>query len=461
MNEWTARARRDMAHHLHPYTNPRTLERDGPLVITRGEGVYVYDEQGRPYLEAMSGLWCAALGFSEERLVRAAERQLRTLPYYHSFSGKAPGVVADLAERLVSVAPEPIRGTGHVIFAASGSESNDTAYKLVRYYNNARGRPNKKKIIARVKGYHGVTLAAASLSGMPAMHAQFDLPLPDTVRVSAPHAYQFARPGESDQAFVARLADELEQTILREGVETVAAFIAEPVQGAGGVLIPPPGYFEAIQTVLRRYDVLLIADEVICGFGRLGHWFGSDHYGRQPDLMTVAKALTGAYVPMSALMIADHVYQVIADQGARLGALSHGYTYAGHPVACAVALEALSIYQERDVIGQASETGRYLQQAIAALAHHPLVGEARGVGMIGAIELAAEPAARRPFDPSLAVGAYLVSRAQAHGVILRAMAGDVIAFSPPLIISTAQIDQMMDVVRRALDETLDWVGTLA
>jgi 4-aminobutyrate--pyruvate transaminase len=461
MNFPTERARRDIAHHLHPYTNPRTLERDGPLVITRGEGVHVFDETGRRYIEAMSGLWCAALGFSEERLIRAAERQLRTLPYYHSFSGKVPGVVADLAERLVALAPEPIRGSGHVMFAGSGSESNDTAYKLVRYYNNALGRPTKKKIIARVKGYHGVTLAAASLSGIPAMHAQFDLPLPDTVRVGAPHAYQYALPGESDEAFVARLARELEQTIEREGPDTVAAFIAEPVQGAGGVLIPPAGYFEAIQTVLRRHDVLLIADEVICGFGRLGRWFGSERFGLKPDLMTVAKALTGAYIPMSALLISDRVYQPIADQGARLGALSHGYTYAGHPVACAVALEALSVYAERDLIRQAAETGEYLQQSIESLAGHPLVGQARGLGMIGAIELAAAPADRRPFDPALGVGAHLVARAQAHGAILRAMSGDVVAFSPPLIIERPQIDELMGIVRIALDETFQWVTARA
>jgi 4-aminobutyrate--pyruvate transaminase len=457
MNLQSERVKRDIAHHLHPYTNPRSLERDGPLVITRGEGVHVYDESGRRYIEAMSGLWCTALGFSEERLVKAAERQMRTLPYYHSFSGKVPGVVADLAKRLVDLAPEPIKGTGHVMFAASGSESNDTAYKLVRYFNNARGRPEKKKIIARVKGYHGVTLAAASLSGIPAMHHQFDLPLPDTIRVSAPHAYQFAQPGESEQAFVGRLARELEETIQREGPDTVAAFIAEPVQGAGGVLIPPPGYFEAIQAVLRRHDVLLIADEVICGFGRLGRWFGSEHFNLKPDLMTVAKALTSAYVPMSALMIADPVYQVIADQGARLGGLSHGYTYAGHPLACAVALEALDIYEERKLIARAAEVGAYLQRRIADLAGHPLVGQARGLGMIGALELAAVPSERRPFEPALGVGAYLVSRAQAHGAILRTMSGDVVAFSPPLIMEPGEIDALMVIVRRALDDTLDWV----
>jgi 4-aminobutyrate--pyruvate transaminase len=286
------------------------------------------------------------------------------------------------------------------------------------------------------------------------MHSLFDLPLPDTLHVGAPHAYQYAAPGESEEAFVARLVAELEQTILREGPETIAAFIAEPVQGAGGVLIPPAGYFAAVQAVLRRYDILLIADEVICGFGRLGEWFGSDHFGLQPDLMTVAKALTGAYMPMSALLISDRVYQVIADQGAKLGGLAHGYTYAGHPVACAVALEALDIYEERGLIGQARQTGTYLQQAISGLAAHPLVGQARGLGMIGALELAADPAGRRAFDPSMGVSAKVIARAQAHGAILRAMTGDVIAFSPPLIISRPQIDDLMAIVRVALDETL-------
>ena len=448
------RARRDAAHHLHPSTNPRQLERDGPLLVTRGEGVYVFDESGRRYLEGMSGLWCAAFGFSESRLIAAAERQMRALPFYHTFSGSAPGVVADLAEHLTRLAPEPIRGSGRIIFASSGSESNDTAVKLVRFYNNARGRPNKKKIISRVKGYHGVTLAAASLSGISAMHAHFDLPMADTLRVGAPHHYQYGLPGESLDAFTERLIRELEDTIEREGADTIAALIAEPVQGAGGVLIPPPGYFEALQRVLKRHDILLIADEVICGFGRLGRWFGSERFGLRPDLMTVAKGLTGAYVPMSALLMSDEFYQVVADQGAQVGAFAHGYTYSGHPLACAVALEALRLYEQEGLIARADQMGGYLQQSIASLADHPLVGQARGLGMIGAIELAADRAQRRAFDPSLGVAAQVVSRARAHGAILRSMTGDVVAFSPPLIITQSEVEELMGIVRVALDETL-------
>lgn len=459
---WSSeRARLDAAHHLHPYTEPRALEREGPLVVTRGEGVYVYDESGRRYLEAMSGLWCASLGFSEQRLVAAATRQLQALPFYHAFSGKVPGVVAELVERLIALAPEPIRGSGRVLFANSGSESNDSAVKLVRYFNNARGRPKKKKILARIKGYHGVTVAAASLSGLTAMHAHFDLPLPDVVRVGCPHHYQFSHKDESPEAFAARLVAELEDTILREGPETVAAFIAEPVQAAGGVLIPPPGYFEGVQAVLRRHEVLMIADEVVCGFGRLGQWFGSDAFSIRPDLVTVAKALTGAYVPMSALLIADHVYQVVADQGKAAGAFAHGYTYSGHPVACAVALEALRIYESDDLIGRAALNGAYLQDGLQTLTSHPLVGEARGIGMIGAIELAERPAARAPFDPRWGVGARLVRFAQERGIILRVMAGDIIAFSPPLIISRAEIDELIDGVRAALDDTQRWLSERA
>ena len=444
---------RDIAHHLHPYTHLRQLEREGPLVITRGEGVYVFDESGKRYLEAMAGLWCAALGFSDERLVAAAERQLRTLPYYHSFSGRVPNVAADLADRLMSIAPEPLRGTGRVLFAGSGSESNDTAFKLVRFYNNALGRPRKKKIIARDKGYHGVTLAAASLSGIPMMHAHFDIPLPDVVRVSAPHHYQFARPGESPEAFSARLVDELEQTILREGPDTVAAFIAEPVQAAGGVLIPPPGYFEGVQRVLKKYDVLMLADEVVCGFGRLGSWFGCDYFGIRPDMVTVAKALTGAYVPMSALLVSDAIYQAVADQSSGVGAFGHGYTYGGHPVACAVALEALDIYRRDDIPARVRRVGEHFQRRLREFAGHPMVGEARGIGLIGAIELAADPARRKPFDPALGVGAQVVKRAVANGLIVRVVGGDNIVMSPPLVITEAQIDELVERLRQSLDET--------
>jgi 4-aminobutyrate--pyruvate transaminase len=450
----TPAASADARHHLHPYTQPRQLEREGPLVIVRGEGVRVVDEGGKRYLEGMAGLWCAALGFSEPRLVAAATRQLQALPYYHSFSGKVPGPVADLVEALMRWAPVPM---ARVLFATSGSESNDAAVKLVRYYHNATGRPRKKKIIARDKGYHGVTLAAASLSGLPVMHRHFDLPIEGVVRVGCPHAYQFAHDGESPEAFAARLAQELEATIEREGPETVAAFIAEPVQGAGGVIIPPPGYFERVQAILRRHDVLLIADEVVTGFGRLGEPFGTQVYGLQPDLITVAKQLTSAYVPMSALYVSDRVYQAVADAAAEVGVFGHGYTYGGHPVACAVALEALRIYESDRIVEHVRRVGARMQAGLQRYRGHPIVGEVRGMGLIGAVELAADPSARKPFEPARGAGAYLVRRAQEHGLILRVMAGDIVAFSPPLVIGEAEVDEMLEKFDRALADTERWL----
>ena len=446
----------DVAHHLHPYTQLRQLEKDGPLVIVRGEGVQVFDEHGKAYIEGMSGLWCASLGFSEKRLADVAYQQMTTLPYYHSFSGKVPGPVTALVDALIRWAPVPM---ARVLFANSGSESNDTAFKLVRYYNNALGRPLKKKIIARNKGYHGVTLAAASLSGLPTMHQHFDLPLPDVVRVSCPHFYQYALPGESEAQFVDRLAVELEDTILREGPETVAAFIAEPVQGAGGVIIPPPGYFAKVQAILKKYDVLFITDEVITGFGRLGQAFGTQVFDLKPDMITVAKMMTSAYVPMSALYVSDAIYQAVADASAAVGVFGHGYTYSGHPLACAIALETLRIYEADDVIGHVRRVAPHLQQGLQAFKDHPMVGHVRGLGLIGAVELAQDPATRKPFDPKRGVGAYLVGRAQANGLILRVLPGDVIGFSPPLVINEAEIDTLLERFAVALSQTQDWVKT--
>jgi len=451
----TPAAQRDIAHHLHPYTQLRQLEREGPLVIVRGDGVHVIDEHGRRYIEGMAGLWCASLGFSEGRLADAAARQMKTLPYYHTFTGKVPGPVTELVEALTTRwAPIP---NARVLFANSGSESNDAAFKLVRYYNNARGRPLKKKIIARVKGYHGVTAASASMSGIPMMHEHFDLPLPGIVRVGCPHHYQFAQPGESESAFVDRLARELEETIQREGADTIAAFIAEPVMGAGGVVIPPPGYFDRVQAILKRHDILLIADEVITGFGRLGQRFGSQVFNLRPDLVTIAKQVTSAYVPLSALFVSDAIYQVVADASAAVGSFGHGYTYSGHPLACAVALEALKIYESDDIVGHVQKVAQRFKQGLGRFEGHALVGHVRSLGLIGAIELAEVPAQRKAFDPARGVGAYFVRRAQQHGLITRSLGGDIIAFSPPLIISEAEIDTMFERAELALADTLAWV----
>ena len=450
---------RDKAYHLHPYTNLRTLERDGPLVIERGEGVFVYDPQGNRYLEGMAGLWCTALGFSERRLADAAYRQLKTLPFYHSFAAKVPSVTTELAERLVELAPDPL---ARVIFACSGSESNDTAVKLAWYYNNALGRPEKKKIIARRRGYHGVTALTASLTGLSYAHTGFDLPLGvGILHVDTPHFYRGAGAGESETEYAARLAQQLEDLILAEGADTIAAFIAEPVMGAGGVILPPATYFERVQEVLRRHDILFIADEVICGFGRTGAMFGCETYAIRPDMMVVAKALSSGYQPISALLVSDPIYQAAADAGNALGLFGHGYTYSGHPVPAAVALESLAIYQERDIVGQVREIAPYFQHRIQALAAHPLVGEARGIGLLGALELVADPDTKASYPAAAGVAAFLVRRAQAHGLILRSVPGDIVVFSPPLIISRAEIDILFDAVAKALDDTVAYVRGLA
>lgn len=446
--------RRDLAFHLHPSTNLALVQAEGPLVISRGEGVYVYDEAGNRYIEGMAGLWCAGLGFSETRLAEAAYRQMKALPFYHSFSGKVPQISTELAEKLVAVAPE---GLSRVFFANSGSEANDSAVKLAWYYNNALGRPQKKKLISRKRAYHGVTVAAASLTGLAFAHGDWDLPAPRFLHTETPHHWRGARAGEPEEAYSQRLADELEQLILAEGPDTVAAFFAEPVMGAGGVIVPPAGYFERIQQVLTKYDVLMIADEVICGFGRTGNMFGSQTFGIRPDVLTCAKMMTSGYQPMSAMMVSDRIYRVLEDQSRKLGTFGHGFTYSGHPVPAAVALETLAIYEERDLVGHVRAVSPVLQDGLRALADHPLVGEARGVGLIGAWELVRDKATKTSFDPKAGVGARLVASAQRRGAIVRVLPGDIIAFSPPLVIQAHEIRELLDHARAALDDTWQWV----
>ena len=452
-----ALAKKDVANHFHPYTNLRAIEKDAPLMIVAGDGIEVIDDTGKRYIEGMAGLWCASLGFSEKRLGEAAKRQMDVLPYYHSFSGKAHNVVAEVSEKLMSLAPTQALREGRVIFANSGSEANDTAFKLVRSYHNAIGKPLKKKIIARGKGYHGVTVASASLSGIPTMHQHFDLPIDGVLRVGCPHPYQFAKDGESPEQFATRLAEELEALILAEGPETIGGFIAEPVQGAGGVIVPPPTYFEKIQPILKKYEILFIADEVITGFGRTGNLFGTQTYNLEPDLLTTAKMITSAYVPFSALYVSGKIYQACADASASVGVFGHGYTYSGHPLGCAIALETLKIYEERNIVGHVRDVAPAFQRGLQQFAGHPIVGDVRGVGLIGAIELAEETKARKPFDPKRGVGAYLVRRAQEHGLILRVMGGDIIAFSPPLIITEAEIAEMIKRFALALEDTVAWL----
>jgi len=443
---------RDIAHVLHPYTNARTHEQRGPLIITHGKGIYVYDDQGREYIEGLAGLWSVALGFGEERLVAAANEQLRKLPYYHSFAHKSNNPAIDLAEKLAAIAPG---GLTRVFFANSGSEANDTVIKLVWYYNNAIGRPGKKKIISRWRGYHGITIAAGSLTGLPINHQDFDLPIPNILHTGCPHHYRYGRDGESEQAFAARLATELEELILNEGPDTVAAFIGEPVMGAGGVLVPPEGYWTLVQDVCRKYDILVIADEVICGFGRTGRMFASELYRIKPDILVLSKQITSSYMPLSAVIFSDQVYQGIADNTMRLGTFGHGFTTSGHPVSTAVALENLKIIEERRLVEHAARMGAALQAGLAQFADHPLVGEVRGVGLIGAVELVADKSTRRPFDPLGQVGAYFSDRAHHHGLIARNLQ-DSIGLCPPLIIAEPQVVELLARFARALDDTLAW-----
>ncbi len=443
----------DIASHLHPYTNARKHETEGPMVITEGKGIYVYDDQGKEYIEGLAGLWYAALGFSEERLVQAATEQLRKLPCYHSFAHKSPLPTIELAAKLLEIAPVPM---SKAFFANSGSEANDTMIKMVWYYNNALGRPDKKKIISRIKAYHGVTVATASLTGLPYNHRDFDLPVERILHTSCPHHYRFGQDGESEEDFATRCANELEQLILDEGPETIAAFIGEPVMGAGGVIVPPKTYWDKIQAVLRTYDVLLVADEVICGFGRTGNLFGCETFNIKPDIMTMAKALSSGYLPISAILISDRIYQTIADNSAKIGTFGHGFTYSGHPVPAAVALEAIKIYEERDIVGHVRQVGPRLQEGLRRYADHPMVGEVRGVGLIAGVELVAERASKVTFDPPGRVGGYFAERAQAHGLIIRNLM-DVIALCPPLIITEDQIDSLVERFGRALDDTASWV----
>jgi 4-aminobutyrate--pyruvate transaminase len=446
-------AARDIAYHLHPYTNAVRQEAEGPLVLARGKGIYVFDEDGKEYIEGLAGLWCTSLGFGEERLVEAAARQMRKLPYYHSFGQKVPDIVVELAERLIKMAPVPM---SHAFFCNSGSEANDTVVKMVWYYNNAIGRPQKKKIVSRQKAYHGVTVAATSMMGLPINQKDFDLPLPNFLHTDCPHHYRFGNPGESEETFAGRCAANLERLILEQGPETIAAFIAEPIQGAGGVILPPKTYFDKIQAILRKYDILFIADEVICGFGRTGNMFGSETFRLQPDIMTMAKALSSAYLPISAVLINDKVYTALRDNSGRIGTFGHGYTYSGHPVSAAVAVETLKIYEERDILSQVRRVAPAFQSGLRRFGDHPLVGEVRGIGLIGGIELVKDRRTKEPFDAKLGVGPYVVRRAQEHGLLTRALL-DTVAFCPPLVITEAQIGDLFARFAKALDDGVAWV----
>ena len=444
---------RDIETVIHPYTNLARHREVGPLILNEGRGIYLYDDTGKRYIEGLAGLWCTALGYGNQEIAEAGAEALRKVSFTHSFGGKSHDGVIELSEKLKEIAPIP---ASKVLFGTSGSEANDMQIKLSWYYNNARGKTQKKKIISRVRAYHGVTIATASLTGLPWVHNDFDLPIANILHTSCPHYYRYGQDGETEEQFTARIAQDLEDMILKEGPDTIAAFIGEPVMGAGGVLVPPKGYWEKINAILAKYDIRFIADEVICGFGRTGNWFGTTTMGMKPQSISMAKAITSAYFPLSALTIEEDLYQAMLDESRKLGTFGHGYTYTAHPVGCAISLKTIEIYQREKIMEHAAKMSPVFQSRLHKLAEHPLVGEARGVGMIGAIELVADKKTKKIFDPKKAVGAYAINTMQELGVILRNIQ-DSVAFCPPLIITTDEIHEMFDLVEKGLDQVEAWV----
>ncbi len=439
----------DRKTHLHPFTSAAAHAEATPQIMVEGQGVHVRDDTGKQYLDAMAGLWCVNAGYGRQEIADAISSQSRRLPYYHTFLSMTNEPAARLADRLISLAPGSM---SKVFFGSSGSDTNDTQVKIVWYYHNVLGKPGKKKIIARQRAYHGSTLAGASMSGMPHMHGAFDLPLDRFIHVDQPHYWRHASAGQTELEYSAELASELEDCIVRNGPETIAAFIAEPVQGAAGVIPPPEGYFEAIVPILRKHDILFIADEVICGFGRLGQWWGSDVFGLKPDLMSTAKGLTSGYVPMSACLISERVWEVLREGSAQYGPFAHGYTYSGHPVAAAAAHANLDVIEGDGLVENAAGVGAYLQQNLReAFADHPLVGEVRGLGLIAAIELVKDKETKTPFDASVAVARRLHELLMEEGLICRPMFESV-GFSPPLILTTDNVDSIVEMFSSGLEK---------
>ena len=449
---WAELEEMDRGSILHPFTVLKDFAegRQRPRIVTGGKGVFIRDQDGRELLDGFAGLYCVNIGYGRAEVAEVIARQAHDLAYYHSYAGVSSEALIRLSDRLIKMAPG---GMSKVFYGLSGSDANETQAKLVWYYNNILGRPQKKKIIARERGYHGCSVVSGSMTGMSFYHDLMDLPVSVIKRTGAPHHYWGAKPGESEEAFSQRRAEELEQLILAEGPETVAAFIGEPVLGTGGITPPPHGYWAAIQAVLRKYDVLLIADEVITAFGRTGRMFGCETYGITPDLITIAKGLTSAYVPMSACLVGERVFEVMKKGSEVIGAFSHGYTYSGHPLAAAAANAVLDIVEKEDLPGNAAGTGGYFQEQLrAAFADHPLVGEVRGVGLMGAVEFVADRKAKTRFDPALKVGARVSAAALERGLIARAMPhGDILGFSPPLVIRRAEVDQLVERAKGAVD----------
>ncbi len=437
----------DRSSSLHPFTQLRKLETDGPLIITEGQGVFVRDSQGREYLDAMAGLWCVNIGWGRSEVAEAITRQAEKLPYFHSFTGMANEPAIELSEKVLELAPDHM---ARVFFGCTGSDANDTNVKLVWYYNNLIGRPEKKKIISRKRAYHGVTAVSASMSGLTSMHTPFDLPLPGFLHTENPHYYRNAPDCMSELEFSDHLAGQLRKLIEDEGPDTVAAMIAEPLMGAGGVIPPPEGYWQAIGAVLKEYDVLLIADEVICGFGRLGHWFGSQAYDLEPDLMTVAKGLSSGYAPISGSLVSERIWEALV-QASGQGYFAHGFTYSSHPISAAAALANLEILQAEDLPGNAARVGAHFQSRLQGLADQPLVGEVRGEGLIAAVELVADKATKAEFPAEQRVAPRLAALCLEEGLISRALPeSNAMSFSPPLVLTQEEADEIVDRFERAL-----------
>ncbi|HIG40361.1 MAG: aminotransferase [bacterium] len=446
----------DIANLVHGYTDLSGIQQSGPVIIERGEGVRVFDSAGKGYIEAAAGMWCTALGFSELELVDAAVEQLNKLPYYHTLASRSVNPAIELAEKLAELVPID---NAHIYLAVTGSEANDFLVKFLWYYNNAIGRPLKKKMISRQGGYHGATVVASSLTGLTKNHGMFDVPLPGFLHTADPHFYRHGLRGETEEEYVNRIVDELEAMIIAENPETIMAFMAEPVTGGGGVVIPPPTYYGKIQELLKRYDIAFIADEVITGFGRTGEMFGCQTFGISPDAMTMGKALSSAYQPISAIAMSDDIYQGLVKGNNENGHyFGHGQTYSGHPVAAAVALKVLEIFESRNIVEHVNTVSGVFTQRMQSYLQHPLVGDVRSVGLIGAVELVAGKSTKNGFDPQGMVSSFLKQRCETHGLIVRPVqAGDGVAFCPPLIISEEEIDEMFNCFDLALEDTTRWV----
>lgn len=440
---------KDRDHHVHGQTNLRHHHQQGPAVmVTEGHGVYIKTDDGRELIDGFSGLGCTSLGYHNDRLAAAAKRQMDILPFAPTFYGRSHPRVAELAERLVKMAAVPM---DRVMFQCSGSEATDAMIKFLWYRNIARGQPRRRKLISRWKGYYGNTVAAVSLSGQPHMHANFGLPMDDFLKLSTPNYYHFHQEGETEMEFSARLAKEFEDLVIETGPDSIAAFFAEPMQSGGGAILPPQGYWEAMQQVIRKYEIHFHVDEVVCGFGRTGYWWGAEAFDLRPDSISCAKALTAAFFPMSALMFKEDFYQDMMRNSDEAGVLGHGFTYSGHPVGAAIALEALDIYQEMDLIGHVRRVSERFLSGCQALMDHPLVGDARGIGLFCGIELVKDKKTREQYDPALKIGQRVQDAAHANGLYLRSIPPDRISFMPPLIIDNNEIDDALAILRKALD----------